>query len=465
MRRLPHIASSLLLFAITQLALAEGVTLPPHHSVELDNGIVFILHEKRDVPLLAIRAFVSGGAVTDPDGKGGLSSVLAEMLGRGAGERDAAAFNDAIDGVGGSLRARAELEGISIAGKFLSRDTGLAVDLLIDMLQSPLLDSRELRKVRDWQVDRLRSAKDNARSRINAVYGTAWLFGDHPYGNPVSGDEASLASITHRDLVAHYDNHVGADRTIITLVGDFDAQEMIGRLSAAFEGWRSAAAPLPEIAPPVPQEGRRVLLVDNPGSTQTYFWMGNIGIDIHYAKRAELEIANALFGGRFGSMLVDALRTKAGLTYGAWSELAPHKQPGHVAVASFTKTDSTVAAIDLALETLHRLHDEGFDEDQISSGKTFVLGQFPFDFETAAQLAEALTRLAANGLDVSHIDGRGDAVAAATSESIHDTVADVYPLPENLAIIIVGDAALIREDIARYGEVTEMSISEPRFTP
>jgi hypothetical protein len=32
-------------------------------------------------------------------------------------------------------------------------------------------------------------------------------------------------------------------------------------------------------------------------------------------------------------------------------------------------------------------------------------------------------------------------------------------------LVIIGDAELIREDIAKYGEVTEMSITEPRFRP
>lgn len=465
MNRLSQAVASLLLSAMALAAFGQGVTLPPYHSIELDNGIVFILSEKRDVPLIGIEAFVAGGAITDPDGRAGLTSLLAEMLGKGAGDRDALEFADAIDTTGGSLAASAELEGISISGSFLARDADLVVELLVDMLRSPTLDSRELRKLRDQRINLLRAAKDSAGWQINATYAAAWLFGDHPYGNPVGGSESSLATISHRDLVAHYNDYVGADRTIITLVGDFDAQQMIARLSEAFRGWRPAAAPLPEVPPPVPQEGRRVLLVDKPGATQTYFWMGNVGVDIHYAQRAELEIANVLFGGRFGSMLVEELRSKAGLTYAAWSEIAQHRRPGHVAVASFTKTDTTIEAIDLALETLRRLHAEGFDEEKISSGKNYVLGQFPFGFETAAQLAAEMTKLEAYGLDTSYIDGRGIAVAEAGREAIHDTVAEVYPRPENLAIVILGDAALIRDGIAKYGAVTEISITEPRFRP
>ena len=106
---------------------AQGVTLPDYHYVELDNGAVFILHEKRDVPLIGVQALIRGGAVTDPEGKAGLSNLLASMLEKGAGERDAASFAETVAGVGGSLSASAGLETVSISGDFLARDADLAL--------------------------------------------------------------------------------------------------------------------------------------------------------------------------------------------------------------------------------------------------------------------------------------------------------------------------------------------------
>ena len=105
---------------MTNMALGQGVTLPDVHSVELDNGAVFILHEKHDVPLVGLRAIIRGGAVADPAGKAGLSALLAGTLEKGAGERNAAAFAEAVDAVGGSLSASATLESITITGEFLS---------------------------------------------------------------------------------------------------------------------------------------------------------------------------------------------------------------------------------------------------------------------------------------------------------------------------------------------------------
>lgn len=447
------------------LSFAQGFTLPDVHHVELENGAVFILHEKRDVPLVGLQAIVRGGAVTDPAGKAGLASLLAGLLEKGAGGRDAATFAETIAAVGGSLSASADLESITISGEFLARDSDLMVELLVDMLQRPALSAAEMKKLRDRQINLIRAAKDSDLRALTPVYGAAFLFGEHPYGTPVDGSEASLADISHADVRAYYRDYVGPNRLVIALAGDFDAAEMIDKLTRAFAGWRAAAAPLPAIEAPVVQEGRRVLLVDKPGATQTYFWIGNVGVSITYPQRAELDIANTLFGGRFTSLLVDELRTKAGLTYGAYSALLRPAQAGAVAIVSFTKTETTTVAMDLALSLLSRIREQGFADDMIRSGKNYILGQFPPRLETAAQLAGQFAQLEALGLDASFVNDYGAAVAAAGSEEIQSVITDVYPHPDNLVFAIIGDAALIRDDIAKYGPITEIAITAPRFRP
>lgn len=465
MKRSPLFWLVLCAFLSAGPALSQGVTLPDVLRVELENGAVLILHEKHDVPLIGVQAMIRGGAVSDPGGKSGLASLLAGMLEKGAGSRDAAAFAETVDAVGGSLSARAGLESITLSGEFLARDADLLIELLVDMLREPTLDAAEMKKLRDRRIDLIRAAKDGDPRRLSPIYGNAFLFGEHPYGAPVDGNEESLAKITQRDLLGYYRDYVGADRLIVAVAGDFDAAAIADKLSAAFAEWRKAAAPLPEFDAPVPEQGRRVLLVDKPGATQTYFWIGNVGVDIHYAHRAELDIANTLFGGRFTSLLMDELRTKAGLTYGARSVLLRPAKAGSVAIVSYTKTDTTIAAMDLALSLLVRLHDEGFGDDLVLSGKNYILGQFPPRLETAAQLAGQFARLEAYGLDASYVDDYGDAIAGASGESIRSVISTVYPQSDNLVFVILGDADLIRDDIAKYGPVTEMLMTDPRFRP
>lgn len=454
-----------LLALATDSAVAQGVTLPDFERVELDNGTVLLLSHKPDVPLVSVSAILRGGAVADPAELSGLSSLFASLLEKGAGARDAAQFAEAVDSAGGQLTASAGLENIAISANFLARDADLAIELIADMLLRPTLDAAELDKLRDRAINFIRAAKDTNLNALLPIYGHAFLFGDHAYGSPVGGSENSLANITHEDVLDYYAQQVGGDRLILSVSGNIDASKIKPRLTEAFGAWRGASGPMPEVPAAAAQAGRRVLLIDKPGATQTYFWIANIGVARDFENRAALNLANTVFGGRFTSMLNTELRVKSGLTYGARSTLLRPTSPGSVAIVSFTRTDATVEAIDMALAVLGQLRDGGIDADMLSSAQNYILGQFPTSLETAEQVGAQLAALEAYGLGTSYINDYGADIMAADADTIVAVIEDVYPASDDLVFVLLGDAELIREAVTAYGPVTEMSISEPRFRP
>lgn len=456
------LACGVLVFGVV---LADGVTLPAAERVVLENGTVLILSENHDVPLIGLQAVLRGGAAADPAGKYGLANLLAGLLEKGAGKRNAAEFAEAIASVGGQLGASAGLESLTVSADFMSRDAALMVELVADMLQRPKLDAAEFRKLRDRSINLIKAAKGSDPGQLMPAYANAFLFGEHPYGNPVSGTESSLAAVTHKDLLAYYADGLGGDRLIVSVSGDFDTATMRDALTAAFGTWRAATGAPLKVEAPARAETSRVYLIDKPGATQTYFYIGNVGVARAYADRAELDLANTVFGGRFTSMLVTELRTKSGLSYSARSALSRHSQPGSLFIVSFTETSTTVAALDVALGTLGQLKDAGLDADTLLSARNYVMGQFPPSLETAEQLAGVFASLEADGLDASYIDDYGARLSAATPASVAAVIEEVYPSRDALVFVILGDAELIREQVAAYGPVTEISISEPRFHP
>ncbi len=452
-----------MLLVLASVADGADVSLPDYERVALPNGTVLLLSEKHDVPLIGLEAIVRGGAITDPDGLNGTASLLADVMQHGAGERDAAAFAEAIEAVGGDLTASASLEAIRVSANFVSRDAELMIELVTDLLRRPALDEDEFSKLRDRSINLIKAAKGANPGALLPPYGNAFLFGAHPYGNPVGGSETTLASVTHENLLDYYERFVGGDRLIVSVVGDFNMEAMKSRLTVAFGDWRPATAGLPDLANARKQRGRKVLLIDKPGAAQTHFWLANVGVSASYPTRAELDLANTVFGGRYTSMLNTELRIEAGLTYGARSLLQRPTLRGSIIISSFTETSTTAEAIDMALDVLETLHDSGVDDDMVLSAQNYIMGQFPPRLETAAQLAAQLASLEQYGLDASYINDYGAALAAANSDAIDLAIAEVYPLPENLVFVLIGDASLIRKDVSRYGPVTEMSIDEPRF--
>jgi predicted Zn-dependent peptidase len=213
------------------------------------------------------------------------------------------------------------------------------------------------------------------------------------------------------------------------------------------------------------EQGRRVLLVDKPGATQTYFWLGNVGASRTDPARTAQAVVNTVFGGRYTSMLNTELRVKSGLTYGARSYFDRLSQPGSFAISSFTATETTVPAIDLALATLERLHREGLDAATLASAQSYMLGQFPPTIETNGALAGRLADLMLYGLGPEDVDEFASRVAAVDGAVVRSTIGQSFPATKDLAIVLIGDAARIRGDAGRYGPVTEMKITDPRFAP
>jgi zinc protease len=442
-----------------------GVRIPPHQRFTLANGVKLILIPRHDVPLIAFEAVMRGGARLDADGGEGVASLAAELLTHGAGSHDAYAFADAVEGAGGSIDADALSEAIIVHGQFLARDRELLLDLLADALQRPRFEPEELDKWRLRRIEFIKAAKDSEPQSLLGSYGRALLFSGHPYGKPIGGSETSLAAIACSDVLRFYQDHFGADRLTLVFAGDFDPAVLKAAVSAAFASWRAAGAPLAPLPAPARVRGRRVLLIDAPGSGQTYFWIANVGVGRTFPQRAALEVTNTAFGGSFGSMLMQALRIKSGLSYSAHAVFHRGMVAGEFAISSFTQTPSTARAIEVALQTLSTLKEQGVSAAAIDSAKSYILGQYALGFETGADWVAALADLDLYGLPDSHIDDFGHdllAVDAAASRQVVDTA---YPDAPDVDIVLIGDAARIRAEVSKFGPVAEKPLDAADFTP
>ncbi|HEX7373816.1 MAG TPA: pitrilysin family protein, partial [Steroidobacteraceae bacterium] len=397
-------ASLALVATAAQADVGPGVRLPAFERATLANGTQIVLMEKHDTPLVSLSAVIPGGSLGDPVGKDGTASLLADLMQKGAGKRDAAQFAEAVESVGGALSVSADIESIELSAGFMAKDVDLMLELTSDVLQRPKLAADEFARVQSLAVQSIAAAKDSDPRALIGDYGDAWLFHGHPYGRPVGGSESTLGGISLADVKNYYAAQVGGDRLILAVVGDFRAPDMKRKLEAAFGSWRAGSAALPIAPPPAPLQGRRVLLVDKPGATQTYFWLGNVGASRTDPARTAQSVVNTVFGGRYTSMLNTELRIKSGLTYGASATFRRARQPASFSIRSYTQTEKTTEAIDLALATLDRLHQDGLDAATLESSKQYMLGQFPPTIETNGQLAGRLTDLVFYALGPDDVD-------------------------------------------------------------
>jgi predicted Zn-dependent peptidase len=270
-----------------------------------------------------------------------------------------------------------------------------------------------------------------------------------------------VASLTRADVLRCYHDQFGGDRLILVVVGDFSIPTLEPKLRAAFGDWAKAPGMIPSPPEPARVSGRRVILVDKPDATQTYFWIGNRGIAVRDPDRDILDVANTAFGGTFASLLNTALRIESGLTYGASCRVQQLTSGGAIGIGSFTKTETTGKAIDLALKTLRDFRAAGLGAARIERARNFINGQFPTDLETAGQLAGRLASNDFYGFGRDEITKYPARIAAVDSAAVRRVVGRVYPPDTDVMIVMVGNAAKIRAMAKKYGAVSEIPLTRP----
>ena len=256
-----------------------GVKVPANQRFVLPNGLTIVLVPKKDVPLIAFSGFVRGGALADPADKPGVASLVAGLLDRGAGKRSAFEFADAVEGVGGSFNAGAGAE-----SDFGRRPVPGARSRADDRAAGGRADAPAFRRGTSSRATAIARSSSSSRPRIPILHSSSAstaaprCSAQHPFGRPQGGSERTLAALTQSDVVSYHAANFGADRATLVFAGDLDpevdaagADHGIRRLGESRR--RAAVGSSPRRASPA----RRVLLVDSPGSVQTYFWLGNVG--------------------------------------------------------------------------------------------------------------------------------------------------------------------------------------------
>jgi zinc protease len=456
MTRTTHVIGSLLL-ALVVAAPATSQTgdlkLPPYKKARLKNGMTVLLMEQHKVPIISFSLAIRAGSVADPSGKEGIASLTAALLRKGTKTRSAEQFSSELDFIGGTFGAGAAVDSTAMSSEFMKKDISKGLDLLSDALMRPTFPPDEFTKLVAQRIDAVKSAKDRAQG-VLGMYFNAYLYGKHPYARPSGGDERTLAAISRDEVVKFYESNYAPGNVILAVAGDFATADMEKQLTDIFGAWPSKTTPALILAEATPVAGKKLLLIDKPDSTQTFFRIGNVGISRTNPDRITVDIVNTLFGGRFTSMINSELRIKSGLTYGAGSSFAEWKARGPFAISSYTANANTEKAIDLTLEVLKRLHEKGITDDELKSAKAYMKGQFPPEVETTNQLAEIISELEFYGLDQREIDTYYAKIDGATMADVNRVIKQHFPL-DNLVFTLIGKASEIERIAKKYAPVMD----------
>ncbi len=443
--------------------------LPPITTRTLPNGLTVLVAEYHELPLVVFHLLVQGGAAYDPEGKEGVADLTADLMRQGTKRRTAEELAREIEFLGGTIGGDAGYDFSTLSGEFLRKDLDQGLDLFSDVALHPAFRPDEFRREQGLALAGIIASRENPGSIADRCF-QSFLYGRHPYGHPTEGTELSVRRLTDADARAFYDRHWGPQGAVLVMIGDASADELVARAERAFGGWRAAAAAPAAVAAPTRVQGRKVLLVDKPDATQAHIRVGNIAIARTDPRYIPAVVTSTILGGGFGSRLIDELRVKRSLTYGAWSVFATRRAPGDFRAGTFTKVPTTGQALTLTLDVLHQFAAEGPHPDEVTRAESLLGGQYPLQLETPSALATKLAEFTAYGMPVTDLEDYPRRILAVRTEDVRQ-IATAFVALDDAAVVVVGPAAAIGPQLAPLGtfEQTTPDVcgrpNGPRATP
>jgi zinc protease len=365
---------------------------------------------------VAAHAVWSGGLRLEDARSNGVTSLLAATLPRGTRTRDPASLAADLAGLGGTLAASAGRDEIDVAATFLGRrwEDGLA--LLVDCLRHPAFADEEVERARRAALERVREREDDAdvsAARLSA----ATLWAGHPYRLPLSGTAASLAGLSRRRLVDHFQTFYGASNLTIAIVGDVDPAQVAETLEALFAGAPPPlVAPAPTSLPPSRAADASTEIFAVAAADDAHVAVGYPGVSVRDPDRRAAEVLVEMLGGRQagGGLLPRELGGISLVEASAWSGV----EGGALAFDLATTPSGVEGAVAALRAAFGRVLAAPFSPAEVARARDALVSAEARALGSRAAVAAALARDEALGLPPGAYRRAAAELAAVTPEAV-----------------------------------------------
>lgn len=437
----------------------KEVRFPAFEQRTLGNGLQVVVIEQHEQPAVSLRILLKAGKVFEPEGKAGLAEATATLLTQGTQTRSAQQIAGTIDFVGGVLGASTGIESGFANARVTSDQIDLGLELLADVIQRPSFPAEEIERWRRQTLSGLQIQQQDAGYLADAAL-TRLIYASHPNGRPASGTPESIGGLTREDFLAFHKRHYLANNAILAVVGDIRPADAFAKVEKHFGGWgKGEEVKFPPFNVPK-REKPEILVIDKPDAVQTEIRLGQVGLAFRDPDHYTADVYNSIVGDNANARLYEEIRRKRGLSYGANSGFLMGTQPGWFQASTFTKTDSTVEVVGVALDVLRGMQKEPVPQDELGSAKTFITGAFPLTIETPDGIANQVLEAMKFGLGKEYIENYNDKVQAVTAADVQK-FSQTRIQSDRMVIVLAGNAAAFREALKKqYGDFREIPAAE-----
>ncbi len=384
------------------------------------------------------------GSLDSLRGLNNIPSTTGSMLMRGSENFTRQEIRDRTDelrsslSIGGSSQVNARME--------TQRDQLLPLlTLAEDVLRRPTFPDRELAEWRRQALTGLDQQRDDPGSVANQLLGRHFntVDADHP-GYVADWDErvARIEAVERDQLVDFHASHYGfGPAATISFVGDFDPDELRAALEAHFGDWE-AEIPFERIARSIePVEVAQLSGQLDDKANAVLIGRFPFPMNDNHPDYPALNLAGHLIGGGFlSSRLASRIRDDEGLSYGVGGNFSAHPidEIGNFQAFAMFAPENRERLVEVLFEELNRVIDEGFDADEIDTGRRGLLQQRELQRSNDGNLVGTLNSNLYLGRDMFHQQQFEQALLALDAQTVNDAVRRHFN-PEQISIAIAGD--------------------------
>ncbi|MFZ1699651.1 MAG: pitrilysin family protein [Pyrinomonadaceae bacterium] len=420
---------------------------------KLDNGLRLIVFEDERVPLVSYRLAFQSGDIHDPAEWTGLTSAMTAMLTEGTATYSSIQFAEKIERLGARVSASSSDDFTIVSASALSLYGSEVLSMLAEAVLRPSFPEEELDLYRRNTVESLKFQRSQPPFLANEQ-SARLVYGSHPYAM-VSPKAADIEKLDRNMLMRYREKALIPNNAVIIVVGDVRRDELINELNELFGEWQPGTVESTDFAAIPKRTGRTLTIVDRPGSAQSNIVLTNSSINRTDADYFPVIVMNQVLGAGASSRVFMNLREEKGYTYGAYTRLNTRKLAGDIEATAEVRNEVTGDSLKEFFYELGRIRDETVGEEELGDAKNFLTGVFPIRAETQEGLTNLIVNQHLYGLDENYLQTYRQNVNAVTVDDVQ-RVAQAYVRPDEMAIVIVGDAKDVQPQAETYAESVEI---------
>jgi zinc protease len=441
-----------LLSATLAVTAASKATTPPPPAAGAARragpaGSTLIVESNHTVPLVHVLIGSRSGSASDPRHREGLTNLAAEWARRGAGGKSREELDAAFDALGAELEVTTLPDATWFEGEILARNLDAYLALVADVIVRPNFSAAEFERTRQEVIGQIDEGRTDDRALAGRFFARN-LYADHPYGHPPDGLPAALSAMRADEVSAHFRRHFVGKNLVFAFSGDVEAEGLSAALKRSFRALSTAAAPETnalEMREPVPPKGWRIQLVDKPDRQQTQLLFGHPAVRASDPDFLPLTLGLTAFGGHaMNATLMDEVRRKRGLAYGAYLTLSERRAVGAATGWVFSGSDKTVTTLKLVLKLYVAFMEKGLSADEVSFFKRFLIGTHASEMDQPEHRLAARVTAEIAGLPADFVDTYAERIDALTPAAVNAAIKR-HVHARDLAITMVATASVMKK--------------------